>query len=162
MWLCSSILAWSQSGIVTQDHDFAGSLVAIHDSDRITISYHDTKTVISVRLYGVDAPEKGQPYWQEAKDLLHNLLIGKWIKVATATENTDNELIGVVDLPNGTMANEELVKAGLAWVNETIEVDPVLKERLRASEREAKESKRGLWADPDPIPPWIYRKARGE
>ena len=27
-----------------------------------------------VRLYGIDAPGKGQPYWREAKDFLHNLL----------------------------------------------------------------------------------------
>lgn len=146
---------------MAQGHDFAGNLVTIHDGDRITISYHDTKTAIPVRLYGIDAPEKGQPYWQEAKDFLHNLLIGKWVKVATATEGTEEELIGIVNLPNETMANEELVKAGLAWVNEAIKEDLAL-EKLRESEREARQSKRGLWADPDPTPPWVYRKTRGE
>lgn len=75
------------------------------------------------------------------------------MKVATATEGTEEELIGIVNLPNGTMANEEHVKAGLAWVNN---------EKLRESEREARQSKRGLWADPDPIPPWVYRKTREE
>ena len=60
------------------------------------------------------------------------------------------------------MANEEHVKAGLAWVNEAIKEDLALNEKLRESEREARQSKRGLWADPDPIPPWVYRKTRGE
>ena len=146
---------------MAQGHDFAGNLVTIHDGDRITISYHDTKTAIPVRFYGIDAPEKGQPYWQEAKDFLHNLLIGKWVKVATATEGTEEELIGIVNLPNETMANEELVKSGWAWVNEAIKEDLAL-EKLRESEREARQSKRGLWADPDPTPPWVYRKTRGE
>lgn len=161
MWICFFMLACTKSEIMAQGHDFAGNLVTIHDGDRITISYHDTKTAIPVRLYGIDAPEKGQPYWQEAKDFLHNLLIGKWVKVATATEGTEEELIGIVNLPNETMANEELVKAGLAWVNEAIKEDLAL-EKLRESEREARQSKRGLWADPDPTPPWVYRKTRGE
>ena len=84
------------------------------------------------------------------------------MKVATVTEGTEEELIGIVNLPNGTTANEEIVKAGLAWVNEAIKKDLTLKERLRTSEREARQSKRGLWADSDPIPPWVYRKTRGE
>jgi hypothetical protein len=27
-------------------------------------------------------------------------------------------------------------------------------------EHEAREAKKGLWVDPAPIPPWVYRKAR--
>ena len=31
---------------------------------------------------------------------------------------------------------------------------------LEGLEKEAREANRGLWADPVPIPPWVYRKAR--
>jgi hypothetical protein len=31
---------------------------------------------------------------------------------------------------------------------------------LEGLENEAREAKKGLWADPAPIPPWVYRKAR--
>ena len=27
-------------------------------------------------------------------------------------------------------------------------------------EKEAREGRKGLWVDPDPVPPWVYRKAR--
>ena len=63
-------------------------------------------------------------------------------------------------MPNGTLANEELVKAGLAWVYDEIDIDPDWGKKLKALEQEARDSKRGLWADPHPVPPWVYRKAR--
>ena len=31
---------------------------------------------------------------------------------------------------------------------------------LKALEKDARDAKKGLWADPAPIPPWVYRKAR--
>jgi hypothetical protein len=31
---------------------------------------------------------------------------------------------------------------------------------LERLEAEAREAKKGLWADPAPIPPWVYRKTR--
>lgn len=145
-----------------EGHDFAGYLRAIEDSDTAVISYHYERESFLVRLYGVDAPEKGQPYWQEAKDYLYKLLVGKWIKVISGGEGLGSEelYVGFVDLPNRTLANEELVKAGLAWVHDEADLHPDWKKTLKALEREAKESKRGLWADPHPVPPWVFRKAR--
>ena len=31
---------------------------------------------------------------------------------------------------------------------------------LEGFEKAAREAKKGLWVDPAPIPPWVYRKAR--
>ena len=139
-------------------HNFPGHLVAIDDSDKLVISYHATKEAYSVRLYGIDAPDKGQPYWQEAKDFLYSLSVGKWLKVlSTASSNSEGPLIAFVDLPNGKLVNEELVKAGLAWVHDEIDIDPAWEKELKVFEQEARESKRGLWADPHPVPPWVYR-----
>ena len=35
-----------------------------------------------------------------------------------------------------------------------------LKEINAKKRNDAREAKKGLWVDPAPIPPWVYRKAR--
>ncbi len=182
LWTCLFLLVFPVSTIFSKEYefpdtvesisgteqykrpgrDFPGYLLAIEDSDKAVISYHYEKESFLVRLYGVDAPEKGQPYWQEAKDYLYKILVGKWIKVDSVVLGSKELMVAFVDLPNRTLANEELVKAGLAWVHDEADLDPDWKKTLKAFEREAKESKRGLWADPNPVPPWVFRKARGE
>ena len=50
------------------------------------------------------------------------------------------------------LVNEELVSAGFAWVYPRYCDRPIC-ERWKVLEDEAREAKRGLWADPHAIPP---------
>jgi micrococcal nuclease len=63
-------------------------------------------------------------------------------------------IIGLVVLPDGTILNHELVKQGLAWQYRRSSQDGI----LAAMEAAARESKRGLWADSQAIPPWEWRR----
>ena len=63
--------------------------------------------------------------------------------------------VAVVILPDGRSLNAELVRAGLAWWYRRYAPDDETLERL---EREAREARRGLWGDPEPIPPWEWRR----
>ena len=56
--------------------------------------------------------------------------------------------VGDVDL------SHELVRAGLAWHYKTYSPDAT----LAREEEEAREARRGLWADKDPVPPWEWRR----
>ncbi len=49
--------------------------------------------------------------------------------------------------------NQFMVRAGAAWVYEQYNTDPV----LPVFQNEARQQKRGLWSDADPVPPWIWR-----
>ena len=51
----------------------------------------------------------------------------------------------------------ELVKQGWCWWYQKYAPGDTVLEGL---EKEAREAKKGLWVDPAPIPPWVYRKAR--
>ena len=57
---------------------------------------------------------------------------------------------------NGVVVNRELVAQGFAWVYRKYSNDAEL---LRL-EAEAKEKGLGLWADPNPIPLWEWRRGR--
>ncbi len=56
-----------------------------------------------------------------------------------------------------TLVNQELVRQGLAWVYARYCKRPVCREWERL-EAEAREARRGLWADPRPVPPWEFRR----
>jgi endonuclease YncB( thermonuclease family) len=61
--------------------------------------------------------------------------------------------LGEVILPDGRSLNQELVRAGFAWWFRKYSRDL----RLAHLEEEAREGRRGLWADPSPEAPWTYR-----
>ena len=54
--------------------------------------------------------------------------------------------------------NQELVAQGYAWVYRKYSKDAEL---LRL-EAEAQQKGLGLWAEPNPIPPWEWRRGRRE
>jgi micrococcal nuclease len=62
-----------------------------------------------------------------------------------------------VFLLDGTNVNQELVKQGWWWwYRKYAPLDTEL-ERL---EKDARETKKGLWADPQPVLPWEWRKRK--
>lgn len=65
-------------------------------------------------------------------------------------------LVADVILPDGRVLNHELVRAGFAWWFRRYSTDTT----LRDLEAEARADKRGLWADPKPVPPWEWRAAK--
>ncbi|WP_446496067.1 thermonuclease family protein [Escherichia coli] len=50
--------------------------------------------------------------------------------------------------PDGMNVNQFMVRAGAAWVYEQYNTDPV----LPVFQNEARQQKRGLWSDADPVP----------
>jgi endonuclease YncB( thermonuclease family) len=63
----------------------------------------------------------------------------------------------VGDLPDGTNVNHQLVKAGWCWWYRKYAPGDTVLEGLG---KEAREARKGLWADPAPVPPWEWRKQR--
>ena len=60
-------------------------------------------------------------------------------------------------LPDGTNVNHTLVKDGWCWWYRKYAPGDTVLEGL---ENEAREARKGLWADPQPVPPWEWRQLR--
>jgi endonuclease YncB( thermonuclease family) len=67
----------------------------------------------------------------------------------------DGRLVGEVRLADGRNLSQELVKAGLAWHDGQYAPHDTVLQQLQA---EAQAAKRGLWSDPQPVPPWAFRR----
>lgn len=131
----------------------AYKVVGISDGDTIKV-LKDGKEV-KIRLAGIDCPERGQPYATVAKTFTSEKCFGKEVKL-NITQKSDRygRVIADVILPDGSSLSNELVKAGLAWHYTHFSKSKVLEDL----QNEAKENKRGVWSEKDPIPPWEYRK----
>ena len=96
-------------------------------------------------------------YGQKAKHAASGLVFDKEVTLQTYGKDKYGRALADVFLPDGTHVNHTLVKdAWCWWYRKYVPLDAEL-ERL---EMEARDAKKGLWADPAPIPPWVYRKAR--
>ena len=132
--------------------EFVGKIVAVADGDVVLIQHLDNTEV--VRLAGIDSPDRGQPFWRQAKEFTASLVIGEEVKVRVESRDRFGRNVGDVILPDGRSLNRVLVHAGFAWWYRSELDDKILGEL----EEEAQLNKRGLWANPKPVPPWEFRK----
>ena len=131
--------------------ELRGKVVSIADGDTITVLDADKKQH-KVRLNGIDAPEKKQAFGAKSKARLGELVAGKDVVVDWTEKDTYGRTLGKV-VQGGVDINLQMVKEGLAWhyrkYSKSVE--------LARAEAEAKAGKKGLWADPNPVPPWDFR-----
>ena len=132
---------------------FTAQVVAVADGD--TLRVRGSGPQLTIRLVGIDAPEKGQAYGGRAKEYLSGLAFGHTVTVEATGRDRYGRLLATIRLANGQSANEEIVRAGYAWWFRRYSRDRVLA-RL---ETEAREAHRGLWAELHPTPPWEFRRA---
>lgn len=130
-----------------------GKVVGVTDGDTIMVLCDGVET--KVRLNQIDTPERGQAFGSKAKEVLSNLVFKRTVRLEIV--DTDRYGRAVATVWVGEMnANREMVRLGFAWAYRKYLQDQTLIE----VEAEAKASRRGLWADPNPIPPWEFRKAK--
>ena len=110
-----------------------------------------------IRLNGIDCPEKGQAFSKQDEHAAAALAFGKEVIVQTHSHDKYNRTIGEVILPDGMNLNQELVRKGWRWwYRKHVSWNTV----LEGLEPEAREGRKGLWADPQPVLPWVLQKAR--
>jgi micrococcal nuclease len=141
------------TGEFTMTH--VGQAVAITDGDSFRLLVGDER--IRVHLDGIDCPELrgSQPYGNQATQALSDLILDKEVSVKSIGTDYYGRTLGRVFV-DGVDVNRELVARGLAWHYVEYSDD----ESLAAAESEARATKAGLWGDPEPIPPWDWRRRK--
>jgi endonuclease YncB( thermonuclease family) len=133
----------------------SGRVVGVHDGDTLTVLV-DGRQAVKVRLWGIDAPETGQAFGNAAKQNLSGLAFGKQVEISLKTKDRYGRVVSKVGLPDGTDAGAEMIRAGMAWHYVAYAKNEAVYARL---ETEARKAKVGLWQEPNPVPPWNWRKA---
>ena len=90
-----------------------GPVVSVLDGDTIEVLHNQRPE--RIRLNGIDCPEKGQPFGQKAKQAASQLAYGKEVTLQTHGLDKYGRTLADVLLPDGTNANQELVKNGWCW-----------------------------------------------
>ena len=141
--------------LTTHAETIEGRVVGVSDGDTLTV-LDAGNTQFKIRLAAIDAPEKAQAFGQRGKEKLSDICYGKQASVTVVDTDRYGRTVGEV-VCDGTNANEAMIKSGFAWVYRKYAKGYG---HLYAFEDEAKASKRGLWADPNPTAPWEWRKAK--
>lgn len=139
-----------------------GRVVGVADGDTITL-LTDSREQIRVRLVGIDAPERTQPFSQASRKALSDAVFNKTVTVEGAKRDRYGRLLGVIR-HEGRDINLMLIQEGWAWHMKPFERQQSAAQRREyaAAEVAAREARRGLWADPNPQAPWEYRRQRRE
>lgn len=139
-------------------NQLTGKVVGVLDGDTLDV-LSPANVSYRVRLTGIDAPEKSQPFGQSAKQLLSELAFARPVTVTWQKNDRYGRVVGKAEVA-GKDLGLTMIANGLAWHYKQYQAEQVAKDRAlyNDSEIQARSTRKGLWSEPDPTPPWDYRK----
>lgn len=135
-----------------------GKVVRVVDGDTV-VFVAATGKKMTLRLTGIDAPEKRMAYGDLAKKMRSDWVRTSEVTIQTIKVDRYGRIIAKV-LLQGQDVSLWLIREGLAWHYKRYAHEQAFEdaENYAATEEEARTDKRGLWHDPNPVPPWVFRK----
>lgn len=112
---------------------------------------------ISYRIASIDAPEKDQAFGEDATAFLRGLVSDTQVTIIDRGKDRYGRLIADASI-NGISLAELMIENGFAWSYMVPTVE--LENKLSQLQDKARAGGVGLWADPDPIRPSIYRELK--
>ena len=108
-----------------------------------------------IRLHGIDAPEKNQPYGSESTAALEKMVMQSVYLLEVDVDRYGRVVGQLYHSKDGYDINASMVCAGYAWWYERYAPDSQI---LNDCQIEAQQAPKGLWEDKDPMPPWEWRR----
>jgi endonuclease YncB( thermonuclease family) len=134
----------------------AARVVAVVDGDTVDIVIPPGRR-LRVRLHGVDTPESGQPFGQEARIFTRVLMFGRDVEVAGKDVDVYDRLVARIAVDKGD-ASETIIAAGLGCTFRRYVSDAA----LDAAQDRARTARLGFWAAGARQPPCVAREANAK
>lgn len=145
-----------------------GQVIHIADGDTVTV-LDDQHRSHKIRIAGIDAPERRQPFGRRATEALSLLAKNRRVSISGGKTDRYQRRIGIIRVaPTDCMScapsvdvGLSLINAGLAWHYRAYEREQSRsdREQYRLAEDGARARQDGLWTDAAPTPPWEWRRA---
>lgn len=142
-------------------YTLTGKVVQVSDGD--TINLLIDRETHRIRLASIDAPETshgstrpGQPFGEASRKNLAEYVAGKTLTLTCYEKDRYGR--EVCDIPvDNTTANRLQVEKGMAWANQQGGGKYLRDRSLIELEKKARTNKLGLWSEPNPVAPWVWR-----
>jgi endonuclease YncB( thermonuclease family) len=138
-------------------HTIEGRVVRVSDGDTVTV-LDGLHAQHRIRLAGIDAPEKAQPYGDASTRHLSEMVFGASVTVEYEKHDRYGRIVGKI-MKDGHDASLEQLRVGLAWHYKQYQREQTRADRGAYAdvEHEAQQAHVGLWHDPAPVAPWTWR-----
>ncbi|AOB33505.1 hypothetical protein AKI39_07470 [Bordetella sp. H567] len=140
-----------------------GRIVRVADGDTVSLLGSNNRQY-KIRLASIDAPETGhgkdkpgQPYAQASRRNLESLVAGHTLTARCYEQDQYGRDVCDLPLDGGETANRRQVAGGFAWANTVRRGEYLRDASLPALERAAREARKGIWAQPGAVAPWVWR-----
>lgn len=127
-----------------------GTVIGVIDGDTFDMMQGGKK--IRVRMFGIDAPERKQDYYQKSKQALSDLIFQKNVRLQQKGKDRYKRVLANVYVGDNWI-NYEMVRSGMAWHFTRYSKDL----QVANAEKEARAAKRGLWSM-KAVAPWEFRR----
>lgn len=153
-----TVALWAAFAAGAHAEIITGRVVSIADGDTLTL-LHSSKTQHKIRLQGIDAPEKRQPFGEASRQNLARLAFQKDARAECPKRDKYGRAVCTVTV-NGQDVGLAQLEAGLAWWYRRFAREQTPEQRRAYEQAEATAAIRrvGLWQDRNPVPPWEWRR----
>ena len=124
----------------------------IIDGDTVVVETVE-RGLLTLRLWGIDCPEKKQRFGPQATEFLSSLVTGKPLTIKVKAQDQYGRNVAQV-FYSGADVGLMMVKYGYAWHFTAATKD----KNLAKAQAEAQKQRLGLWQDKNPTAPWVFRK----
>lgn len=159
--IAAAITAWSENSTAINDAPASTPgyrLVRVFDGDSMLMRNPEGET-LKMRIAGIDAPEKNQPFADPARDRLTELLQQGPLEVAILKKDVYGRWLASIRVGDKDLG-QQLLEEGHVWFFRRYQSDLTNEQRrlYDSAEKLARDARRGLWADTRPLPPWEFRQ----